>query len=674
MPSPVLPVEIQPSALVLLFLLSAYGWGRLARPWLDRRVLRFHSLTAILGLAVLNLIGGVLNLAHLARPPLLLALLLIGLAGAARDLLRRRPWRRIRFSTASLPLLVALGAALGAAGLLLPSEVFNHGDDFHTYTPRVVRMLQTGSLAGNAFDHFGLDSLGSQSFFHGFFMAGDSIRLLNGFDAVACFALCLLLVGELALRWRLPWWFGVSAVLGAVWFNPQFVNVSPVYSGAAGVMGLAVCGALLARAVSGTSDRPVWRLALAVGLLAAWLATLKLSFAFFAGIFLATLFVALSLRAGRRRAVWWTAGLTAGTTCAAALPWVLLPLPALWQARVVGEQFAAHAALADKFPSLACHELPRLFALGRLFYGNTTAVFLAIAGASFALGLAGLAHWWKSRCERRSSGLTAVAAAGVAMFATLLLNCDLFTIGSAVRFSCPLLLGGLMVALAGWLRFRTRAGTPARGFASLGATAALLVLLATFHPQLLKRFHTAVQARTLLVYPFNGSYLEHSHRMLGAEEAAYHASVQTHAPPGSTVLVWSAAPMLFDYRRNELFVVCVGGLINPAIKFPAGLPTEELREYFLENGIQYVLVEVQGYGVAKLSELEPFTKYPPVFYRKFGEYGIYLRRAMEELAASSTVRFSDGRFVLFEVASPKPAPRTHAAPAWTGAGTGAEAP
>ena len=667
-------MEIHQSAIVLLFLLSAYGWGRLARPWLDRRVLRVHSLTAILGLALLNLIGGLLNLAHLARPPMLLALLLIGLAGAARDILRARPWRRFRFSTAAIPMLVALAPTLCAAVLLLPSEVFNHGDDFHTYTPRVVRMLQTGSLGGDAFGHFGLDSLGSQSFFHGFFMSGDSIKLLNGFDAVACFALCLLLVGELSLRWRLPWWFGVSAVICAAWFNPQFVNVSPIYSGAAGVMGLAVCSALLARALSGTSDQPVWQLAIAVGLLAAWLVTLKVSFAFFAGIFLATLFAALSLRNGRRRAVWWTACITTATTCAAVLPWALLPLPAIWKARVVGEQFTAHAALADKFPSLACHELPRLFALGRLFYGNTTAVFLAIAGVSFALGLAGLAYWWKSRCERRSSGLTAVAATGVAMFATLLINCDLFTISSAVRFTCPLLLGGSLVVLAGWLRFRTRTGSPARWFSSLGATAMLLVLIATFHPQLVKRFNTAVHARTLLVYPLNESYLEHSHRILGAEEAAYHASVQTNAPPGSTVLVWSSAPMLFDYSRNNLFVVCVGGIINPAIKFPAGIPTEELRRYFLANGIQYVLVEVAGYGVAKISELEPFTKYPPVFYRKFGEFGIYLRRAMEELASSSTVRYSDGRMVLFEVESPKPDSHTPAAPAWTGAGTEAQVP
>jgi hypothetical protein len=157
--------------------------------------------------------------------------------------------------------------------------------------------------------------------------------------------------------------------------------------------------------------------------------------------------------------------------------------------------------------------------------------------------------------------------------------------------------------------------------------------------------------------------------MLSVEEAAYHAHVQTNAPPGATVLVWSSAPMLFDYSRNKLFVVCVGGIINPALKFPAGVPAEELRQYFLANGIQYLLVEMEGYGVTKIEELEPFTKYPPVFYRKFGEYGIYLRRTLDELAAHSTVRYSDGRMVLFEVASPKPDSRTQTDPAGPGTET-----
>src|SRR6185436_707279 len=132
--------------------------------------------------------------------------------------------------------------AIATSLLLLPAGVFNIVDDFHMYVTRAARMMETGSLGGNPFDFLGLDSLGSASLFHAFFWTAGGLEAVTGFDAVAGFALCLLFIAELALRWRLPWWLGLSAVFGLVWINPQCVNISPVYSGAAGVMALIVCG------------------------------------------------------------------------------------------------------------------------------------------------------------------------------------------------------------------------------------------------------------------------------------------------------------------------------------------------------------------------------------------------------------------------------------------------
>ena len=180
--------------IVVLFILSAYGWGWLVRHFLDRRLLAFHSLTAIAGLAALSIIGGLLNLLRLANGPMVVALLAVGLVVSIREVLRHRPWRRRAFPVESIPLFVAPAVALGAALLLMPSGIFNIADDFHTYITRATRMAQTGTLAGNAFDALGLDSLGSPSFFHCFFFNAGGIEFLNGFDAVACFALCLVLV------------------------------------------------------------------------------------------------------------------------------------------------------------------------------------------------------------------------------------------------------------------------------------------------------------------------------------------------------------------------------------------------------------------------------------------------------------------------------------------------
>src|SRR5206468_1640844 len=174
----------------------------------------------------------------------------------------------------------------GACLTLMPTTLFNAGDDFHTYAPRVVRMVQTGSVGGNAFDASGLDSLGSQSFFHGFFLFESSIELLNGFDAVACFTLLLLLVAEVSLRWRLPWYVGTMAVICVLAINPQYVNISPLYSGALLVAGLIACGAMLGTALSTGRSRPAFRAEVTLALIASTLATLKVTLAFFTLLYL----------------------------------------------------------------------------------------------------------------------------------------------------------------------------------------------------------------------------------------------------------------------------------------------------------------------------------------------------------------------------------------------------
>src|SRR3954453_9285949 len=117
--------------IVALFLLSIFGWGRMTRGFLDRRVFIFHSLTAIIGLAFLGFIGGLLNLFHLARTPVLLLLLAVGLVVTTRHILRQRPWRRRTFPLETIPLFVAWAMTLCAALLLMPGNLFNFADDFH---------------------------------------------------------------------------------------------------------------------------------------------------------------------------------------------------------------------------------------------------------------------------------------------------------------------------------------------------------------------------------------------------------------------------------------------------------------------------------------------------------------------------------------------------------------
>jgi hypothetical protein len=159
-----------------------------------------------------------------------------------------------RFSAGQRALLALFGG-VAACVLLVPTTLFNAGDDFYTYIPRAVRMVRTGSVSGSLFDAIGLDSLGSQSFFHGFFLHQLKVDWLNGFDAVACFAVSLLFVAELSVCWHLPWYVGALAVTSVAVINPQCVNISLLYSGVVSVMALVLCGAMAARDLQSDRNR-----------------------------------------------------------------------------------------------------------------------------------------------------------------------------------------------------------------------------------------------------------------------------------------------------------------------------------------------------------------------------------------------------------------------------------
>jgi hypothetical protein len=647
--------KIQHLTVVLLFLLAAYGWGRLARGFLDRRILAVHSLTAIVGIAVLSLVGGWLNLLHASKPLVLLFMAGVGVVAGGLGLVRWKCWRLRAFPPASVPLFFApvIAAMVGLA--LMPSGLFNIADDFHTYVPRAVRMAQTGTLAGNAFDSLGLDSLGSPAFFHSLFFSAGGIEMLNGFDAVACFGLCLLLVAELSFRWRLPWPLGIAAFLLLVCINPQYVNISPLYSGSAAMMALTVCAMFLAQSFRRRTSGIPWKSVLPTSLLAAWLATMKVTLGMVAGILLASFWLILLVASPNFRVTLKSAAATALTTLACALSWILVAFPALLAARGRAGQFAG-ADLGRKYSDMAARDGRLLFDPIALFYGDTPVIYLAIGGLGLALGLSGLACWWRRRADTHLSAMPAIAAAGVSMTAALFLNSHLFAIGTAIRYSCPVLIGGAVVVALGYLRARTTFLSGSRRWMSgvlIGGAALLMVL---FNGTLLERIDTAMRDRTLLAYRVDRDYRLFCRDMLTPEQAAYHRALQTNLPSRATAFVWTVTPFHFDFERNRLLTVTVPGISNPALRFPAGLPAEELEQYLRGFGVQFVVLETRGYGVVGDDDLAPMKRSRYALYRKLGDYGTYLRGSLESLAARRPVIYSDDHMMIFELGSARKTP------------------
>lgn len=642
--------------IVGLFLVAAWGWGRMVRSFADRRIFRFHSLTAILGLAVLNALGGLLNFAGLAKTPLLLVLLIAGVLVATRDLLRAKPWRRVRFGPKMIPVFLAAAVAAIPALLLAPGGVFNIHDDFHTYATRAVRMAQTGSIGGNPFDPLGLDSLGSQSFFHAFFLAGHDIRLLNGFDAVACFMLCLMLVAEMSLHWRLPWWFGAAGVLGLAFINPQYANISPLYSGIAVVMALVVCGALWGRTQLQENSRNNGRIALTAGLLIALLLSLKVTLALYGTLYAGFLFLALLLRANNRGAVVRAAGRTVLVVVLAMLPWLLVPLPAMLEARHSVAELQSGATLIAKYPSLAAADVSKLFMSGFLYYGNTPLAYLALGAIGAALALLGLKRHWKAPLTKEGAAMFSVVAAGGAMLPALLLAGYLFPFDTAIRYSCPILIGGLLAAASGFIRFGSSTFERRRTVIGVCMTGCFAALVFVFFDRAMVRLEQAIRNDTLLAYPITGTFATYSRAMVADEQTAYARHLQSNMAPGATAFVWVVAPFHLDFARNRLLTASETGIVNPVLRFPAGASLPEFAQYLRAIGIRYVLLETKAYGVKKPEKLAVLLRSGYAVDRKIGDYGIYLRQSLVLLAQQSDVRYADDRMVLFELKNTPPAP------------------
>jgi hypothetical protein len=630
-------------ALPVFFLLSMYGWGRLSRPFCDRRLLRFHALSMVFGLALLNAIGGVLDLLGLAKSGVLLALLAVGALVAGFELMKARPWAKYHWDRRHWPVVVALLAALTACVLLVPTGVFNLADDFRTYCIRAVRMSQSGSVGGNPFDFLGLDGFGSQSFFQGTFLAGNDIRFLQGFDAVSCFAICLLLTAELSVRWRLPWMAGLLAVLCVAFINPQQVNVSALYSGVAAVMATFVCGILVSRNLVAQNGRGRWQTDLSLALAAGLLVTLKSTLALFGVFFLGALYLLLLLAGRNWRETLKSSARVAGVTTLISLPWMLACALPLLKARAAARDFLPQAAIAAKYSSVAVRDVPGLFSNAPLQYGGRPFAFYLPAVVCIAAGGCGLL-WCLKRPRHRNSAIgLALAAAGLSVPAVVLVIAHFFTADVAIRYWCPTLIGAFAVSTLAFLRLAQSRG------AGLAVSACLAAVLILFGGSFRSRLQLAATKRTLLSFPVDSAHVSFSTAMVSPFQTDYMSSIQTNMAAGATALVWVVTPFQMDFARNHLLTVNEGGLVNPLLQFPAGVAMAPFEDYLRKNGIRYVLIETNGYGVPPLDRLQTMAESRLAEFRQYGEYEIYLRKMLLALAAQNPVRFVDDRMLLFEL-------------------------
>jgi len=498
-----------------------YGWG-----WAARRVLRARETnwpaTAACGMAALVFLGGVLNLARLANAWALLSLASAGIIFAVCRFRKPEISALVRF-------LIPGAVLIFTVATQVPPRAYNFHDDFQKYFAHPVRMLETGTVYGSPLNDIGLDTLGGQAFLDGFSVAFLPIPYINGVGAALALFLCMMLASQFKSVFT-----STLAALSVFVINPQYVNISALYTGSFLMM-----GAILEESPAIT------------GLLYAGLVALKSSF---------VLFVAVHVVATRRM----KAGVFAVLFVA---PWILLHAPHYVQ--------FLHAS-----PAIADHgvrpvESFNIFSTEPLDYGSTP---LAYTLLMIAVALCGVLR----------NKMDAIAMSCFAMPVAYLIM--VYVSGprnagyaQAIRYFAPFAIAIAPIAFGSAEQLKSR-------WILLAIAAVPLI---AFLPSLRQRMEQAVHSGSVLAFSWlapDPEYIGYSRQVLYGDMRGRVEAAQAKVPQGDAAAVWINAPFYLDYARNRVADVEPGaGLIAPWSKIP-----DDARYFIFEYG-GYATVDEADY-------------------------------------------------------------------------------
>lgn len=649
---------------LLTLLASSHGLGFAVMKWGVRDGTNHFSLLTVIGVACLMFLGGILNLAGLAYPAAMYALLLLGLfffmlSFLARFKILPQPGSSPLSDDSAritspldrlLPLSLVAMAVLFFAATLLPSDAFNFHDDFHTYVPRPLRMLQIGTLGGNPYELLGLDSLGAQSFLQGFILLALPVGYLPGFDAVFGLGLAGLLLAATARKFNLSWVYAVPAILTFLAINPQSVNVSALYSSAFVILGALLTSYLLTEKLNGPEIKKSLGLAALVGVFIASLVALKTTLVFFAAIYCALFCLGLfAIAQNKRRALLLSATTVLAATIAI-LPWLLLHLP-----NYLAALSAPHSASATNTSgfSLPKGNVSELFSTHALFYGGSMLGYGSIILVLAALCIFSIFFMLRGNHARQRGCALVSASACAAAVASYFMGGLLFDPESAVRYACPVLIATLPFALLA-SSFNATGFAPQRpgSLAWIGKSAILTgaaLVVALFGNNFASRIERAYSKHTTLSFPTSDTYIQYNLYVLSEKARQSTLNIQNQTETGAKILAWISMPLHLDFARNEIQVLMEPGLTNPWLDLPLSGNPAEVAQHLKKHGIRYILWEYRGFGMKGRRVYEGYLHSPFPVYRKLAERNLYMRDILTAIMTGGNFLYHRNGIVLFDL-------------------------
>lgn len=643
--------------MLLALLASSGGYGYAIMRWGIRDHTYEFPLLAVIGVACLVVLGGILNFIGIAYPAAMHTLLLLGLVffilslvfkfkplAQVGGLLQSNSHKKITRSAYIIPTLLVTVATLFFAVNLLPSSIFNHHDDFLTYMTRPVRMLQIGTLGGNPYELLGIDSLGAQAFLQGFVLAMLPVEYLPGFDAVFCMGLAAFLLLTIAQKFNVSWVYATLAILVFFVINPQSVNVSALYSSVLCILGLFLISILLAERVNEPKIEKPLGMAVLAGSLVAALIAIKITLALFAVIYAIFFCLIIFLVAQNKRRALLISATTGFSAVASLLPWLLLH-----SSHYVAALSIPTPVATEKF-SLPKGNVSGLLTTHDLFYGGSMLSYGIIILVLTTLCVLAIFIRLNSRnFARQLDCLLVCAAACAAAIVTYFLNGALFKPEVAVRYSCPVLVATLPFALLVFFHLPRQLGSLTQVLLKTTALVGAVLVFAFFANTLFDRVVRSYSQRTTIAFPVNKSYLQYNRYKLSGKMQQAIRNIQYQTVAGTKIIALISMPLHLDFARNEIQIMMEPGLVNPWLDMPRNESYVSLARYLKKQGVRYIFWQYDWRGMRKDDEYEVWLNSPFPLYRRLAERNLYIRRMFTSIMERSPLIYNYDGVVLFDL-------------------------
>jgi hypothetical protein len=537
---------------------------------------------------------------------------------------------------------------------------FNVHDDLEKYVSHPIRMLATGTVKGSYFSSLGSETLGGQAFLHGFALAHWPIGYVNTVDSVFAFLLCLMSVLSVSMRTELPFWYIPLVVFIPIFVNPQYVNISSLYTASAIMIFL-----FLGVWMNFEEDKNTllsWPSLAFLGLSYAALIALKTFYLsvviiHFVLVFLGIIYVSYSLR----NAISWAIR-TAFSTLIFSSPWILLYHSnwITWLSNISSPQ----AYLLDSGFTRQTAATINLLSSEKLFFGfgttfahyTTTMIVVTLCCLSLFVYKAAIQP---THDTRTVMGFAACATAPILYVVNIFMLAPILTGPSnGLRYLCPIIIAAVpcsLIIAASTVSESRRLKKSKSQFSIIP-----VLILAVFATGLVVIFYESLAERARQAFQFGSTlsfselakdplYLAYNKYAFSSEAKKDIQEAQLVVPGGRNLAAWTPLAMHLDYRRNRILDVDPAGLASPWLEFPFGRQVGEGVKYFINLDAHYVLWQYSSPAVRPEQALLEWATSPYARSHTIGVRTYQFVKTLRGMARDSQILYNNGSIVVMQI-------------------------